>query len=313
MANDLIGLLSAELPSVFRWAGAIARQLRGHDIAIGGKHSGVADTDALTLADLVVQELMVAALRDMGPVVQRCRIEAEEASGDLGRFADESEWVLGIDPIDGTRQYRDRTGNGYSVMLHARSPETVHYSLVYLPEEGPEGTWLEARADRIVLGSDDVTRGAREVLDALPPIRAHTREGSPRILVSGFPGQNDRLAREVSSAGLAGVVGADIPGSLYPLMARGAVDGAVVHTPNVYDFPVCLHLARLFGGDAVWVRDGRPLDFRRAWRDERANMLRLPGIVACARDPRVVATLVTVARHWNAERYGPVTDAQADA
>ena len=180
-------------------------------------------------------------------------------------------------------------------------------------EEGPEGTWLEARADRIVLGSDDVTRGAREVLDALPPIRAHAPEGSPRILVSGFQGHNDRLAREVSGAGLAGVVGADIRGSLYPLMARGDVGGTVVHTPNVYDFPVCLHLARLFGGDAVWVRDGRSVDFRRAWRDERANMLRLPGIVACARDPRVLATLVNVARHWNAERHGLAPDAQADA
>ena len=88
--------------------------------------------------------------------------------------------------------------------------------------------------------------------------------------------------------------------------------GAVVHTPNVYDFPACLHLARLFGGDAARGRDGR-LYFRRAWRDERANMLRLPGIVACARDPRVLATLVNVARHWNAERYGPAPDAQADA
>ena len=65
--SELIGLLAAELPRAVRWAGALARQLRGHDIAIGGKHSGSADTDALTLADLAVQELLVAALRDMGP------------------------------------------------------------------------------------------------------------------------------------------------------------------------------------------------------------------------------------------------------
>src|SRR4030095_6832942 len=127
----------------------------------------------------------------------------------------------------------------------------------------------------------------------------------PRILGTVFPGHNDRRAREVTRTGLAGIVGADMSGSLYPLMARGEVAGAVVHTPNVYDFPVCLHLARLLGGDAVWVHDGRPVDFRHAWRDERANMLRLPGIVACARDPRVVATLMDVARHWTAERYGP--------
>ena len=305
MKNDLISLLSAHLPSVFRWAGAFARQLRRHDIALGGKNSGFADTDALTLADLSVQELLVGALRDMGPIVRQCRIEAEEVSGDLGRFADESEWVLGIDPIDGTREYRDRTGDGYAVMLHARTPETVHYSLVYLPEEGTEGTWIEARDDRIVLGPDDSSRAARAVLDALLSIAVHGREESRRILVSGFLGRDEERARAVSAAGLEGVVDADIPGSLFPLMARGDLGGALFHTPNVYDFPVCVHLARLLGGDAMWVHEGRRVDFRRLWRDGRANMLRLPGIVACARDRRVIATLVDVARHWSAERYDP--------
>src|SRR5688572_16596051 len=99
MARDLISILSANLPSVFRWAGAVARQLRHHNVGIKGKGSGIADTDALTLADLSLQELLVAALRDMGPTVRGCRIEAEEVTGDLGRFALESEWVLAIDPI----------------------------------------------------------------------------------------------------------------------------------------------------------------------------------------------------------------------
>jgi len=232
MNNDLISLLSAHLPSVFRWAGALARQLRRHDIALGGKNSGVADTDALTLADLSVQELLVAALRDMGPTVRQCRIEAEEASGDLGRFADEGEWVLGIDPIDGTRKYRDRTGDSYAVMLHARTPETVHYSLVYLPEEGTEGTWLEARDDRIVLGPDDPTRAARAVLDALPSIAVHERQESRRILVNGFLGRDEERARAVSAAGLEGVLDADIQGSLFPLMARGDLGGALFHPPT---------------------------------------------------------------------------------
>jgi 3'(2'), 5'-bisphosphate nucleotidase len=305
MKSGLISLLSAHLPSVFRWAGALARQLRHHDIALGGKNSGFANTDALTLADLSVQELLVAALRDMGPTVRQCRIEAEEASGDLGRFAVQSEWVLGIDPIDGTREYRDRTGNSYAIMLHVRTPETIHYSLVYLPEEGTEGTWLEARDDRIVLGLDDYTRGARAVLDALPPVAVHERQESRRILVSGFLGRDEERARAVNAAGLEGVLDVDTRESLFPLMARGDLGGALFHTPNVYDFPVCVHVARLLGGDAVWVHDGRSVDFRGLWRDGRANMLRLPGIVACGRDRRVIATLVDVARHWSAERYAP--------
>jgi 3'(2'), 5'-bisphosphate nucleotidase len=239
----------------------------------------------------------------MGPVVRACRIEAEEGTGDLGRFAERSEWALAIDPIDGTREYRDRTGTRYAVMLHARTAETIHYSLVYLPEEGAEGTWLEVRDDRIVLGPDDHARPARAVLDALPAVSPDRSRASRRILVSGFLGQEAERARAVSAAGLEGVLGGNTPGSLFPLMANGYLGGALFHTPNVYDFPVCMHIARRFGGDAVWVHDGRPVDFRQTWRDERANMLRLPGIVACASDRRVLPTLAEVARHWAADRY----------
>ena len=154
MRDELLGILAVSLPAAVRWAGAIARQLRHHDIALGNKQSGYAATDALTLADLSVQELLVAALRDMGPVVRRCRLEAEESSGDVDAFARESDWVVAIDPIDGTRHYRDRTG-GYAVMLHVRTVETIHYSLVYHPEDGPMGSWLEAHDERLVLGPDD--------------------------------------------------------------------------------------------------------------------------------------------------------------
>lgn len=303
IADPVVAVLSARLPEVFRWAGGIARLLRRHDVALGGKSSGNPATDALTLADLAVQDLLVAALRDAGPAVRQCRIEAEEASGDLTRFAVASDDVLGIDPIDGTRQYRDGTGDDYAIMLHLRSPDTVRYSLVYLPEDGPAGTWLEVRTDRIVMGPEDHDRPARAVLDGLPDVVRAGDHGRRRVLVGGFQGCDAERAAAVTGAGLEGLLGSDTGGSLYPLLARGDLGGALFHTPNVYDFPVCLHLARLLGGDAVWVRDGQPVDFRHCWRDERAGMLRLPGIVACAVDPEVVRTLVEVARGWDPARY----------
>jgi 3'(2'), 5'-bisphosphate nucleotidase len=301
--DDPIPVLSRELPAVLRWGGAVARQLRRHDVAIAGKRSGSPTTDALTLADLSVQELLIAALRDMGPVVRACRIEAEETSGDLGRFARESPWVLGIDPIDGTRAYRDRTGDGYAVMLHARTVETVHYSLLYLPEEGPQGSWLEARSDGVAVGPDDVTRTAREALDALPRLGAGRRPRGRRIVVDGFRSLNEERVRAVRAAGLDAVLESDLHESIHTRFALGALGGALFHSPNVYDFPVWIHLARLFGGDAVWVHDRRPVDFRTSWLDERASMLRLPGIVACAVDRDVLGTLSDLARDWNPSRY----------
>ena len=171
----------------------------------------------------------------------------------------------------------------------------------FLPEEGADGTWLEVRGDRIVMGPDDPIRPARAALDALPRVPAP--HASRRILVSGFLGREADRARAVSGAGLDGVLGSATPGSLYPLMASGYLTGALFHTPNVYDFPVCMHVARALGGDAVWVHDGKRVDFRRTWRDERANMFRLPGIVACASDRRALFMLVEVARDWSPERY----------
>src|SRR6266849_3618095 len=112
--DRLIAALAAQLPPAMRWAGSVARRMRGFNIALKGKHSGSSNTDALTLADLTVQELLVGALRDGDPLCRQCRIEAEESTGDLARFAADGEYTLALDPIDGTKQYRDKTGNGYS-------------------------------------------------------------------------------------------------------------------------------------------------------------------------------------------------------
>src|SRR5690554_4210644 len=103
--NELVSALATHLPHVLRWSGAIARQLRHHNIALQGKQSGSANTDALTLADLTVQELMVGALRDCHPAFRSCRLEAEEATGDLARFNADGQYTIALDPIDGTRAY----------------------------------------------------------------------------------------------------------------------------------------------------------------------------------------------------------------
>ena len=92
-------------------------------------------------------------------------------------------------------------------------------------------------------------------------------------------------------------------GSIYPLLATGQFAGSLIHSPNIYDFPVSLHLARIMGGDAVWVHNGQSVNFDELWMDDRADMLRLPGIVACAVEQKVLDTLCDLARDWNPQRY----------
>ena len=74
--GDLTSALSREMPEVLRWGGALARRIRGFNISLPGKTSGSHLTDALTLADISVQELLVGALRDRDTVFREARIEA---------------------------------------------------------------------------------------------------------------------------------------------------------------------------------------------------------------------------------------------
>ncbi len=301
--SEVTAALSSHLPAVLRWSGALAKSLRGHNIALSGKHSGSANTDALTLADLTIQELIVAALRDADPMLRTCRIEAEETTGDLSRFASTGELVLAIDPIDGTKQYRDRTGNGYAVMLHLRNRETVLYSLVFTPESGASGTWVEVHNGRVRTGPDDCSRSARDVLDGLKPVERAALPDAKKIYVIGFQDRDPQRARDLATLDLEGHTSETMAGSVYELMARGEYGGSLIHSPNVYDFPVALHIARSFGGDAVWVRDRQPVHFGETWLDNRANMIRLPGIVACSPSRTTLDRLCELARDWNPNRY----------
>ncbi len=299
----VITALSVHMPAVMRWAGALARRMRQYNIGLGGKTSGSALTDALTLADLTVQELLVSALRDTDPIFRHCRIEAEESTGDLARFPDQAELTISLDPIDGTKQYRDKTGNGYAVMLHLRNLETVLYSLVFIPEKGDHGWWVECHDDHLVCGPDDPARPAGDVLRSLPRIEREDLSAAKKIYLIGFQQRDVMAAQKVTDAGLIGVAPDDMPGSIYELMARGEFAGSLIHSPNVYDFPVSLQIARMLGGDAVWVHNRQPVNFRETWLDDRADMLRLPGIVATSPNRQVLDQLCAAAQNWNPERY----------
>ncbi len=302
--QDLTSALSHHMPPVLRWAGAMARQLQRFDISVTGKKtSGSPSTDALTLADLAVQELLVAALRDSDPLFRQCRIEAEESTGDLERFAAQSDYTIVIDPIDGTKQYRDRSGNGWCVMLHLRAVDTVHYSLVYIPASGKHGTWVEAVGDRIVCGDDDPSRPATDVLHSLAPITPQARPDSKKIYLVGFQHDDPAKAQCVNAVGLEGCTTDDMPGCMFELFARGTFGGSLMHTPNVYDFPVTLHLARILGGEALWVHNQAPVNFQELWVDDRADMLRLPGIVACSANRKTLEALCALAKDWDPVRY----------
>ncbi len=123
------------------------------------------------------------------------------------------------------------------------------------------------------------------------------------IYMIGFVGRERESVEAVRSAGIDGVDADDTPGCLYDLMATGRFAGSLIHSPNVYDYPVSLQIARRFGGDSISVHSGLPVDFNDVWFDERSKMWRLKGIVATASDRRLIDTLCNVACDWNQDRY----------
>ena len=293
------------MPSVLRWAGQVAKQLRQHNITVESKATGNVNTDALTLADLSLQDLLVCALRDCGPDVTICRIEAEEETGPLDAFATESPLTIALDPIDGTKQYRDRTGNGYAVMMLLRDDRDVQYSLTYLPEMGPQGHWVEVDTPGRTIRStpDDWLMRAEDRLQSVDAIDPKQRAMGRGVYMIGFRELDLPRAELVTDSGLKGYGPQQMPGSIYPLLAEGAFCGSLIHTPNVYDFPVSLQIARLLGGDAIRVDTGESIDFNDTWLDDRSGMIRLHGVVACSPEPEVVQTLAGLSKDWNPERY----------
>lgn len=301
--SQITSALSETLPSVMRWCGAVAKRLRQFDISVDGKASGNANTDALTLADLSVQEILVAAMRDSNPILKHCRMEGEESTGDMALFSTDAKLAIAIDPIDGTKQYRDRSGNGYSIIVHLHDDETPFYSLVFAPEMGESGTWVEVIDNTIRCGADDVSQPARQVLNAMPNLADNRTAAKQGIYLIGFQDLDPKRARQVDELKLGGRTSDEMNGSIYPLMATAEYAGSLIHSPNIYDFPVSMHIARLLGGDAVWVHNGKPVHYRDLWMDQRADMLRFPGVVACSEDPQINKQLCELAEHWNQIRY----------
>jgi 3'(2'), 5'-bisphosphate nucleotidase len=144
------------------------------------------------------------------------------------------------------------------------------------------GTWVEVTPERIVCGPDDVTTTAREVLDQMPNLIARRESLGAGIYLIGFQKRDAQRAREVdqlqvNGKSLQGRTSDEMQGSIYPLMATGEYGGSLIHSPNIYDFPVSMHIARVRGGDAVWVHNRQPVHYRELWMDTRAGMLRYPG------------------------------------
>jgi len=294
--EPLITTLAARMPDLFRWCGAVARQLRRHDVAVADKGTDYAAADALTLADLSIQEILVDALRDFGPDFHACRLEVEEETGDMAAFAEESPLTIAIDPIDGTLHFRDHTSDGYGVLISLRQQDRSHYSLGFFPEQGTCGQWVQVHGDRITFADDDTTMPARQLLNTTPAVDVTSLDRSKTIWLTGYRTDRATVAHHLEKQGFTAFMSDTHGRHVCTELARGRVDGLLMNHPGVYDAPMWMHVLSAMGGVSCWAHNGEPVDFRTSWYDETCKGFRLDGVIACARDRDQLAQLVEVGK-----------------
>ncbi|MBI4023107.1 hypothetical protein HY375_03010 [Candidatus Berkelbacteria bacterium] len=194
--------------------------------------TGSAGIDALTEADLAVQELVLGTLAETP--LSTCQLFAEEATPSVDRFADRSPFALTLDPIDGTLMYAH--GSPYfRFILGFRTVDELRYTFVYYP----------AQEISIRITNQGIEQSGRFDLPALPN---HART----VVYSAEPRSASRSTAIRATLRDLGYTLTDTGhvrkgfGSI-TLFLAGVVGGYYNGYPNVHDSFVAAHYAQARG------------------------------------------------------------------
>lgn len=111
-------------------AGKMAARLRKDAIVSNKFHSGAKEIDIVTSSDLAVQEFVLQKLANSE--LKNCELIGEEKTVSKKLFADHSDIVLTLDPIDGTMTYATG-GNYYSIIVTLHDRKRPIYTFDYFP------------------------------------------------------------------------------------------------------------------------------------------------------------------------------------
>src|SRR5262245_4225984 len=131
-AESLVECLE-NLEPIFVQAGQAALRVQGSVKHYSKLQTGNPAVDIVTEADLATQELILGAMRSTSLV--GCRLLAEEDTPSVKAFAPDSNFYLGIDPIDGTAVYA-RGGEHFSTIVSLHNGERFLYMFIYFPAWG---------------------------------------------------------------------------------------------------------------------------------------------------------------------------------
>jgi fructose-1,6-bisphosphatase/inositol monophosphatase family enzyme len=219
-AESLVACLE-NLEPIFVQASQAALRMQGNVKHYNKLQTGNPAVDIVTEADLATQESILGAMRSTSLV--GCRLLAEEDTKSVQAFAAESDFYLGIDPIDGTAVYA-RGGEHFSTIVSLHDGEKFLYMFIYFPAWG----W----ALKIARGTFTASGNSPDLskVDHLERTVVYW-SGDPQ---ANFPAEtlsalraNGLEFRQMSSLG--------IRSGTIELFALGKIAGVYYENMNVYD------------------------------------------------------------------------------
>jgi fructose-1,6-bisphosphatase/inositol monophosphatase family enzyme len=151
-------------------AGAVAQHLQGHVQNVGKQGAGTPESDALSVADLATQDVLLLRLAESFAGVA---VDAEEDTKIVQRFAPAAPHrpLIVLDPIDGSLNYLDGSPD-YAVMGALIEHDRYVASVVHFP--ALDVTYWAVRGGgchrrRLGIGDTPVTLGALPNTVLIPP------------------------------------------------------------------------------------------------------------------------------------------------
>jgi len=217
---------------VFIEAGKLAAKLRSDAVIDKKYNSGIKDIDIVTSSDLAVQEFVLQKLAESE--LKHCEIVAEEDTPCKNLFAKSSDYVITIDPIDGTALYASGK-KMYSIIVTVHDKKRPIYTFCYFPE-AKWGVKIVVDQCRLFGNKPKIIHNA-----VLPKTIVYSFYGSKGNPIDCIPEQSAKLLKEnyifrnkkeiTSEAGSTA------------LFLLGIVDGYFVENGSAVDCLVGLHYA----------------------------------------------------------------------
>ena len=218
--ESLVECLEGLEPAFVRASQSALRMQKGVQ-SFNKLQTGNPAIDIVTEADLATQEAILEAMRSTA--LTGCRLLAEEDTESVKAFAAESNFYLGLDPIDGTAVYA-RGAQHFSTIVSLHDGENFLYMFIHFPAWN--WTLKVARGQYAALGTTPKLPVLNDAENTIVYWSGSPERNIPAEILSTLETKGIRVRRMSSFAKGVGSI---------ELFATGKIAGVYYENMNVYD------------------------------------------------------------------------------